>query len=79
MLGYRAGAALILMGLIGLFVFWTTLTIQQGNWWVLLGGTAAASLGFYLRRRNAPPFEKPSRFRFIKRLLGRGKGEQGKS
>jgi len=73
----RLGSSLVLLGLIVLTVFLLTLSNEQGDARVLIVGAFVAALGLVLRRRATPPSpQTPSRFRFLRRLLGR-KEEDG--
>lgn len=71
MLGYRLGSALILLGIIVLSVFLLGLSIEQGDFGLLLAGAGLCLFGLILRRKNARRSEaKPPRFRTLRQLLG---------
>ncbi|MCJ7678421.1 MAG: hypothetical protein MUO35_11950, partial [Anaerolineales bacterium] len=72
---YRLGSALLLVGLIVLVVFVLGLTVQQADMRALLGGAALCALGLLLRRRAARAAGSPSRFRMLRRALGRPPGD----
>ncbi|TFH38105.1 MAG: hypothetical protein E4G99_00475 [Anaerolineales bacterium] len=67
----RFAAALILIGLILLTVFVLTLQVEQGDFRVLLFGSALSTLGILLRRRAARRARQTSqRFSTLRRLRG---------
>lgn len=77
MLGNRVGSALILLGIIVLSVFLLGLSIEQGDFGLLLAGAGLCLFGLILRRRRASRSEaRPSRFRILRQLSGRGEEEE---
>lgn len=77
MLGYRVGSALILLGIIVLSVFLLGLSIEQGDFGLLLAGAGLCLFGLILRRKRASRSEaRPSRFRILRQLSGRGEEEE---
>jgi len=77
MLGYRLGSAFILLGIIVLTVYLLSRTVDQSDFTLLLAGAGLSLFGLILRRRRASRSEaRPSRFRILRQLSGRGEEEQ---
>jgi hypothetical protein len=69
---FRLGSALILIGLLALVVFLLGMSVQQADLRLLLGGAALSALGLLIHRRAARSQPSSSRFRTLRRALGRG-------
>ncbi|MEK6587217.1 MAG: hypothetical protein AABY97_00045 [Chloroflexota bacterium] len=77
MLGYRVGSALILLGIIVLSVFLLGLSIEQGDFGLLLAGAGLCLFGLILRRNNARRSAAgPARFQSLRHFLGEAEDEE---
>lgn len=67
---FRLGSALILIGLLMLVIFLLSMSVQQLDLRLLLGGAALGALGLLLHRHAARSQPPPTRFRLLRRVLG---------
>ncbi len=69
----RLGAALLLIGIIILVVFFLTRQVQEADLNLLLAGAGAVLLGLVLRRRSAKQAARQStRFQMVRKFKDRG-------